>query len=304
MDDILTVSLAGITPHNLASDSAIAPVITALDPQLQALSRDSYIPLILPETGRLNDDTLAHLAVQFHADFYDLAAGHDAKLSAITSSLTWHMRKGTPSAIIEALRTLGVEAEFIPWWVTGDAPYTFRIKADITGDFYMSLGKDRITHLITRAVNEAKSARSLMAGLDTRLYFSQSLDIHAAPIFALESSEHSRLILPEKNITFPANAAVLIHKSGILPVDLDRIREVKLHAYSANIFSENFDSTLGVDLDTMQELLEQFTSRIFARIDRLEDRLNAKIDLRTGELDVKIDAVIEQLRWKGPDEDL
>ena len=293
MNDIYTVSLNDIAPPNLINDTQIHNIITALDPQLQTISSQSANTLIIPKIDTAPDKLLDILAVQFHSDFYDLAGTTDMKRGAVKDSIKWHMKKGTVSAIIQALKILGIDAEFIPWWKFGGQPYTFRLKAYITGDFYMGAGKDKITKLITRAVNESKSARSLMAYLDTILKFSETYNIKAS-LAGLTAG--NMLISLNNHDIFPHNviySAYITKTENYCVQGLYYDSQIEIKAVFGHVRFEYINDTLGVNILIMQELLLQFEKRIFARIDKLESLLDAKID-----------TVIEMLRWKGEDDPL
>lgn len=304
MNDIFTVSLRDLTPHNLINDTQINSIISALDPQLQAVSNDIKSLILIPDIPIQPDNILDNLAVQFHCDFYDLCESSAMKSNAVSSSLHWHMKKGTAAAILQALNAIGIEGTFIPWWEFDGQPYTFKIKANITGDFYRGLGRDRITRLITRAVNESKSARSYMAELDTFLNFSEFINVHAG--FAAFTSGHLQI----RMITAEKSLHNMIYYSAITQTKiytLIRPHVERFLPYPLNIGTFRYEAlnfTIGVDLAVMQELLLQFEKRIFERIDRLETLLDTKIETRTQNLDAKIDSVIEMLRWKGDDEPL
>ncbi|MBQ7168445.1 MAG: phage tail protein I [Synergistaceae bacterium] len=304
MTDIYSPALRLITPPNLADDPSVSPVITALNPVLADVSQETHTSSLIAHLDSLPVSILDWLAWQWHSDFYDLAGTDTMKRETVRDSLTWHMRKGTPSAIISALKSLGVDAEFVPWWTFGGQPYTFRIKANITGDFYRGAGKDRITRLITRAVNEAKSARSLLVDLDTRLSFSERISHYAGLIRALSGHAaitHSRPEAPGHQKIY---SAVFTGLSGQHIIPLHHEREASAKVYAGIITHRAYSQNIGVDLDTMQELLLQFEKRIFNRIDNWEAVLNAKIDTQYKALDDKINTVIELLRWKGDDEPL
>ena len=171
MQDIYTLSLNDITPHNITQDSEVSSLITALDPELQEVSRASLEPLILARIDELPEQVIDLLAWQLHTDFYDLAGTLSMKRQAVKSSILWHMHKGTQWAVLEALRQIDISAEFVHWHDSGDEPYTFKLKTIVTGDFYRTQGRDKLIASIRRAVDESKAARSYLAGLDTRMEF-------------------------------------------------------------------------------------------------------------------------------------
>ena len=304
MAGILTLSLADIAPPNLTYDPSVSPVISATDPQLQTLSEDTITPALLARIDTLGAPALDLLAFQFHADFYDLASTADMKRAAVKDSLSWHMKKGTPYAVITALKALGVDAELIPWWKYGGRPYTFRIKADVTGNIHRTLPRDDITALITRAVNESKSARSFMEALDASQSVRETLSARHAVIPYIERDAY---IIPALPVSPGASRLYwggisFVEGDAAVPLSFNDTRTSELCA--GCLADINIDRNIGVDLSIMQELLLQFEKRIFARIDDMELSLNSKIDANISQLDAKIDSVIDMLRWKGFDEDL
>ena len=110
MKNLLSFSLADITPHNIAQDNQISSLIAAIDPELRDLSQLSIQPLIFARIDELPENILDILAWQLHADFYDLAGTLSMKREAVKSSILWHMHKGTQWAIMEALRQIEEKA--------------------------------------------------------------------------------------------------------------------------------------------------------------------------------------------------
>ena len=188
MQDINTLSLRDITPQNIAEDENVSALITAIDPQLQQISRASIDPLILARIDELPEKVLDILAWQLHADFYDLAATIGAKRQAVKNSISWHMHKGTEWAIVEALKQIDISAEFVPWWKNDGQPYTFNLDALVIGDFYKTKGKDRLQSSIHRAVEESKSARSYLADLQIRIEDTDDLPLYVG-VAAIESKD-------------------------------------------------------------------------------------------------------------------
>ncbi len=304
MNDIFTVSLNDISPPNLIHDNNIHSIITALDPQLQEVSHDTQSLLLIPNIKNLPDNVLDNLALQFHCDFYDLAQGHDMKIAAVSSSLHWHMKKGTPSAIIQALAAIGIDAEFIPWWEFDGAPYTFRIKAEITGDFYRGAGKDRITRLITRAINESKSARSLMVDLETALNFSERINISTANFTGLQGNQILRILQPDKIHHNVIYSSCITDFSGTFAFGVNHFNHIDTQILCGSLSFTYWNINTGVEINIMMDLLLQFEDRIRRHFDSSVKSLDEKIDSRFKSVDEKIDYVIELLRWKGDDEEL
>lgn len=302
MKNILDASLADIAPQNLALDRAVSPVIAAIDPQLQAVSQASTLPALLSRIDTLDEPTTDLLAWAFHCDFYDLAATLDMKHEAVKSSLKWHMKKGTPWAILEALKAIGITGTFIPWWQSGDEPYTFRLKAEITGDYYRTTGRDKITRLIVRAVNESKAARSLMAGLETAIHFTENMALHAGLAQAL--SGHSTIHLnPPQNFkphTFYVALPNSLQGCYTLPIEKPKAPSIDIKPSIIQMHSWTVD--IGVDLQQMQELLLLFEKRIFDRIDQHEAHILNVFNTTQSELNLQLEDIKNLLRWAGEDE--
>lgn len=168
------LSLVDISPQYLLDDTNVKAVIHSLDPELQEITGEIKNVLLYSRIDDLDEQTLNLLAWQFHIDDFDLSLGAsaatlDMKREAVKNAILLHMKKGTQWAITEALRQLEVNAEFIPWWQDDAEPYTFKINAEITGDFYITQRQDRIVSSIVRAINSNKSPRSYLSKLNITL---------------------------------------------------------------------------------------------------------------------------------------
>ncbi|MBQ3653480.1 MAG: phage tail protein I [Synergistaceae bacterium] len=304
MKDIYTLSLNDITPQNIIHDPQISSLVTALDPELQELSRDSLEPLILARIDELPEQVLDLLAWQLHADFYDLAGTLNMKREAVKGSILWHMHKGTQWAILEALRQIDISAQFVAWWEDGAAPYTFKLKAIVSGDFYRTIGRDTLQKNIRRAVYESKAARSYLAGLETYINFTEPSPLFVGIIPVLSGERTLGLGKPDAPGLTGIFAGSVRALQGERRVLLPHEGGISSRVYFAPISVENRDVNLGVDLDTMQELLQLFERRILSRIDNYELSMKALIDMNHSETTQKLEEIKDMLRWKGDDEAL
>ncbi len=304
MIDIHDLSLADIAPSSITQDSQVSSLITALDPQLQQLSRSSIEPLILARIDELPEEVIDLLAWQLHADFYDLAATLNMKREAVKSSILWHMHKGTQWAILEALRQIDISAEFVHWHDDSSQPYTFKLKTIISGDFYRTQGKDKLIASIRRAVNESKSARSYLAGLETRMEFREDLGLYVGTSNLLSGTRTLKLQQP----SFPERAALYAGLStglqGEHRIRLEHESAPETRIYAANITITNIDLNIGVNIELMQELLLRFEQRILERIDDYEMRLMNTLNQNQAQTNQRLDDILELIRWKGDDEAL
>lgn len=298
MKNLFDVSLFDITPVNISQDVNVSAIIKAIDPHLKLISNDIQDALIYPRIDELDDDVLDMLAVQFHADFYDLAGNTKMKREAVKNSLIWHMKKGTEWAIHEALRQIGISAKFHPWWETGGQPYTFTLDAIVTDDYYRTAAGNKITENIRRAVDEAKSARSYLAGLTTKIAFTENYNLVFAQADLLSGNFK---ILPQK-ITPPEPAKLFFGLAHSINGNRKFFPE-RPHNQSGNFFLglavyQFISHEIGVDLHTMHELLIMFEKRIFARFDAHEEKIRLELEEQNRTLNAKIDELKDMLRWQ------
>ena len=301
MKTLQDISLHDIAPSSIKHDININAIIEALDPELKLVTSDIQQEFILSQIDNLPEEIINALAWQFHVDFYDLAKDLDSKRTQVKDSIQWHMKKGTAWAIIKALDMIGVDAEFINWYEDNSTPYTFKIKANIRHDYFNYGDKDKIINHIVRAVYESKAARSLMSKLDARLIEKVKHDLFAGIAQGQSGNVRININLPE-----PPELAKIIYgiaqlESGSKLINISRPSGDKSTLYHGIGTGEFRDINLGVDLDTMQELLQAFERRIFDRIESHEKLLLAEIHARDSEINAKIDEILDLLKWEESD---
>lgn len=298
------LSLAQITPQNLKNDPEISEIIKALDPELQEITSLTSESALISRVGELDAPILDFLATQFHTDFYDLAGSLEMKRESVRNSLKWHMHKGTSWAILKALEALGISAEFQHWKEFHGEPYTFRIKANITGDFYRTAGKDKIISRIRAAIEDSKAARSHLVGLETEIKFQEHINIFLAPFVSLGGQEIIRLKFPELPDAQKLFSGLATLTSGTKKIFPARTREISSKIYHGVLSYLHISQEVGPDLNIMQELLNGFETRIFQKMDNMKQDINLKLDAKFSEFDAKLNALAELLRWKGDDEEI
>lgn len=300
MTDLYSLSLHDITPPNIDSDNNLHAIIDSIDPQLQQVSHSLLETLLFARIDELPDELLDLLAWQLHVDFYDLAGTRDMKLATVKGSLMWHMHKGTQWAIHEALRMIDIRAEFVPWWEDGSTPYTFKLRAIISGDYYREQGRDKLISSIRRVVDESKAARSLMAGLETRLEFRDDVALYAALADLRSGNVRISFMHPETPGSTALYSGLATFRQGFEVIHPHREFAFRFDSYAAPVMIENRDINLGVDYDLMQELLRMFEERIFARIDQYEQRVMLKLQENHDAETQRLDDIIDMLKWADP----
>lgn len=173
--------------NSLADDETTAAIAEALDsPLLQAtlilpdLLLYARLALAKPESlapalARLADQAgglkkipeplLDLLAWQFHVDGYEAALSYEAKRRLVDTSILLHRRKGTPWAVINALKSaFETWADVSEWFDYGGKPYFFRVGIDVT-----NIGWNESTFKSAyRLIYEYKNVRSWLESFVTR----------------------------------------------------------------------------------------------------------------------------------------
>ena len=93
------------------------------------------------------------------------------------------------------LRMIDIKAEFVHWHDSGAEPYTFALKAIVSGDFYRTKGRDKLQSSIRRAVMESKAARSWLSSLETQIAFTENSNLYAGIIPVLAGSHR---VVPDR----------------------------------------------------------------------------------------------------------
>ncbi len=140
---------------SLKDDENLKALTEALDKQLQKLEEQIINVLILPRIDQINDsEILDLLAWQLHIEGYELAQSLEEKRNLIKRAIELHRYKGTPYAIKEVLRALGLEGEVKEWFEYGGEPYRFKVELGITNRQITSDLRDKLVQLIQDYKNE------------------------------------------------------------------------------------------------------------------------------------------------------
>ena len=106
-----------LLPPSLKEDENLKALTEALDKQLQKIEEQIINVLIFPRIDEITDpEVLDLLAWQRHIEGYELAQSMEEKRSLIKRAIELHRYKGTPYAIKEVLRALGLEGEVKEWF--------------------------------------------------------------------------------------------------------------------------------------------------------------------------------------------
>ncbi len=146
-----------ILPPSLKEDENLKALTEALDKQLQKIEEQIINVLILPRIDQINDsEILDPLAWQFHIEGYELAQSLEEKRNLIKRAIELHRYKGTPYAIKEVLKALGLEGNIKEWFEYGGEPYHFRVEVYSKNKFIDRETEEKLLKLI----EEYKNVRS------------------------------------------------------------------------------------------------------------------------------------------------
>lgn len=155
MANIRQTNLIDLVPDSIKSDPQVQAAAAAIDNELQAVTADIPVTMLIARLDELPEAVIDLLAWQWHVDYYE-PVGMDigTKRKLVRQSIAWHQRKGTPSIVKEIVSSVLGSATVSEWFNYGGDPYYFRI----TTAAYIS-NKNVISQLISM-INTVKNTRS------------------------------------------------------------------------------------------------------------------------------------------------
>lgn len=161
MPNIENINLYDLVPDSIRDDPQVKASIDALNGEIKAVSELSYLPIIWARIDELDSDTLDHLAWQLDSKIYRDAWPVNLKRSVIKTVIAIKSKKGTRSAVTNALESLGSAAIIREWFeqTPPGIPHTFEITVSVN-DIPGQAGSDTLSQ-ITSQIDDTKAARSL-----------------------------------------------------------------------------------------------------------------------------------------------
>lgn len=154
------VKLSDVLPDSISKDENVAASAKAIDPQLKLIAEKIDIPSLYINIDRLESTQLDHLAMQ-----YDVTVWRDSwpvavKRSVLKTAISEKRKKGTVSAVKNALASVASQATITEWWQKEPkgTPHTFEIvvtQSSIDGLVPTELQEDLIS-----LIDDAKPLRS------------------------------------------------------------------------------------------------------------------------------------------------
>lgn len=146
--------LSEILPPSLTADKKILAAAEYLDAELAKLSGEIKQVLHLPRLDELKSDVLDHLAWQYHVDNYSANFSEEIKRKMIRESIYLHRIKGTPAAVLLALKAFSDNPKISEWFDYEGREYFFKVILHDLKD----VGDDGETLL--RTIFDSKNVRS------------------------------------------------------------------------------------------------------------------------------------------------
>ncbi|MBH0333673.1 hypothetical protein ABH14_28760 [Brevibacillus brevis] len=160
MIDIYNISLLDILPDSLKNDKDMVAMAKAFTPELQSLSREAKLCMILRNIDHLPSELVDHLAWELHVDFYDPELPLEVRRLLVKNSIPWHRTKGTPAAVEELITTVFGDGGVEEWFEYGGQPYYFNV---ITNNREVTTEQ---ALMFTRALNSVKNTRSWLEKIE------------------------------------------------------------------------------------------------------------------------------------------
>tara|TARA_Y100001001_G_scaffold59284_1_gene56089 strand:- start:2526 stop:3182 length:657 start_codon:yes stop_codon:yes gene_type:complete len=133
MADLDEVKLLDLVPDNLTQDKNIYASSMAIDPELKAVSAQLMDPAIFARIDELTSEQLDHIAWQFDSKVWRDSWPLHLKQSVIRTIISEKSKRGTLSAVRNAVESLGSAVIIREWWQTspqGD-PHTFTVTVSV-----------------------------------------------------------------------------------------------------------------------------------------------------------------------------
>jgi phage tail P2-like protein len=133
MADLDEVTLLDLVPVNLIQDKNVYASSIAIDPELKAVSEKLMVPAIFSRIDDLTSEQLDHIAWQFDSKVWRDSWPLHLKQSVIRTIISEKSKRGTLSAVRNAVESLGSAVIIREWWETspkGD-PYTFAVTLSV-----------------------------------------------------------------------------------------------------------------------------------------------------------------------------
>ena len=154
--ELSNIDLLSLQTAYMQQDPFVKALCKALEPYFKMLDEDIRLTYIYGRIDELGEEVVDSLAWQFHVDFYDYTLSLEKKRELVKNSLRLHRIKGTPQAVIEAVKIIFDNIELQEWFQYDGEPYFFRLNVDIENEIIT----EENTKKVSKLINSYKNLRS------------------------------------------------------------------------------------------------------------------------------------------------
>lgn len=184
--------LKEIKPASL-KDERIDALLEAFDVNFNDIYNKIINILIYPRIDELSGEILDILGWQFHIEGWELAQTEEEKRALIKKAIELHRYKGTPWAVINALKACGYESYIKEWFEYNGQPYLFKV-------YIQKTVQDEDTYLkLLKHIYDYKNERSWLDSIGT--HHSYETKAYAGSIVWLGSYYSIQPNMPELKIS-------------------------------------------------------------------------------------------------------
>lgn len=173
-------NIADNLPESLNREN-LQQVANLIDEKMHELDQMSELVSLYPRIDELSSNLINELAIQLHVDFYDTTFSLGKRRALVKNSVLWHMKKGTPAAVIGVISAAFDNASIEEWFQYGGNPYTFRLTTSGFTD------KDSYNQII-KAINATKNTRSHLDSITAET--DAQLNLYTGSVMHLQSTRH------------------------------------------------------------------------------------------------------------------
>ncbi|MGK0469189.1 phage tail protein I [Clostridium sp.] len=156
MINLANSKLLDILPPNLRNDPEIIAASKAVDKEFSNVVNSIKNVFTIADIKNASSDIIDHIAVESHADFYDLNLEIEIRRALAEKAIELHMNKGTLGAVEEAAKIVFGRSWVEEWYEYGGNPYMFKMNLEISN---RGASPDDLK-LLDQLINAYKNKRS------------------------------------------------------------------------------------------------------------------------------------------------
>lgn len=127
MTNIYSINLLDLIPSNLKQDRFIEALAIVLSEELNDISNDIPLLLLMKNIHLQKEEVVDMLAWQQHVDYYDPTLTLEQKREIVAKSDFFHRYKGTSAAVEQLVNTVFGDGVVQEWYEYGGMPGYFKV---------------------------------------------------------------------------------------------------------------------------------------------------------------------------------